>query len=173
MLKATFLPILFLFSTFSSSIYAQQFRWAKQFGAQSTDLIQSIATDESGNVYISGTFRGTVDFDPDTTKTTERTATNGPDLFVSKLNKKGELIWVMTTEGASDMRLNQMQIDSKGEVYLTGGLAGFVDFDPPNNGHLVNSWAGLDVFVCKLDRNGTLEWVHVYGDYAPDPGDGH
>ena len=40
------------------------FLWAKAFGGDDTEKIFSITLDASGNVYTTGHFQGTVDFDP-------------------------------------------------------------------------------------------------------------
>ena len=55
------------------------------FGGTSTDMSHSVAVDSSGNVYTTGYFAGTVDFDPGS-GTTNLTSNGNQDGFVSKLD---------------------------------------------------------------------------------------
>ena len=63
---------------------AQNLVWARQMGGTSDDYGNDIAVDGSGNVYTTGYFSGTVDFDPGMGVTSLTSAGNN-DIFVSKL----------------------------------------------------------------------------------------
>ncbi|MDH5382676.1 MAG: hypothetical protein OEW75_17610 [Cyclobacteriaceae bacterium] len=49
-----------------STCYGQTIEWYKSIGGSDKDVVLSIDTDDSGNLYVVGEFQGTVDFDPDT-----------------------------------------------------------------------------------------------------------
>ena len=68
------------------------------FGGASSDVGYSIAVDSSGNVYTTGFFQGTADFDPDT-GTSTLTSAGGNDVFVLKLSSSGEAL-TATAPGA-------------------------------------------------------------------------
>jgi hypothetical protein len=78
--------LLYWFSSVSILINAQSvnFEWAKQFSGGSFDYGNSIALDITGNVYTTGGFQGTVDFDPGT-GTSYLSSSGYPDIFISKL----------------------------------------------------------------------------------------
>ena len=81
-------PLFFLFVGLmltANSTSAQTLKWVKQIGAGSHDQGRSIAFDASGSVYTTGTFNGTVDFDPGP-GTYFLTSTAVEDVFISKLD---------------------------------------------------------------------------------------
>ena len=63
------------------------------FGGAGTDWGFSIAVDSSGNVYTTGYFQGTVDFDPGA-GTSNLTSAGLTDVFVLKLTSSGEALTV-------------------------------------------------------------------------------
>ena len=66
--------------------------WAKQLGGASGDQGSLIAVDASGNVYTTGRFKVTADFDP-SAGTFNMTSAGGFDVFVSKLDTSGNFLW--------------------------------------------------------------------------------
>ncbi|MGI9598937.1 MAG: SBBP repeat-containing protein, partial [Acidimicrobiales bacterium] len=64
--------------------------WARQLGGTSFDEGRAVAVDVAGNVYTTGRFLGTADFDPGP-DVAELTTAGGSDVFVSKLDSAGNL----------------------------------------------------------------------------------
>ena len=89
--------------------------WAKNFGGSggiSTDLALSVAVDSSGNVYTTGYFEGTFDFDPDEDETAELTSVGARDVFVSKLDSSGNYVWAKSFGGTATDEGNSVAVDS-------------------------------------------------------------
>ena len=63
--------------------------WAKQTGGSSCI---SIGIDANGNVYTSGNFYGTSDFDPGP-DTYNMTSAGNSDIFVAKFDACGNFVW--------------------------------------------------------------------------------
>ncbi|MGC6468655.1 MAG: SBBP repeat-containing protein, partial [Chitinophagales bacterium] len=155
-------------STFS---YAQQanFEWAKSFGGTFDDQGYSIALDASGNVYTTGWFAGTVDFDPGA-GTNNLTAQGSADVFVQKLDPLGNLIWAKSFGGTSADQGYSIALDASGNVYTTGRFRGTVDFDPGAGLATLTSAGSDDVFIQKLDPLGNLIWAKSFGGTSADYG---
>jgi hypothetical protein len=61
--------------------------WAVTFGGTGDDLGTAIAVDATGTVYVAGTYRNTVDFDPDPLGTYYLTNPTYADMFLLKLKQ--------------------------------------------------------------------------------------
>jgi len=137
--------------------------WAKAMGGTSYDEGWSITTDASGNVYTTGSFQGTADFDP-SSGTTNLTSAGGYDIFIQKLDASGNLVWAKTMGGTSHDFGYSITTDASGNVYTTGYFRGTADFDPSTTGttNLTSAGSG-DIFIQKLDASGNLLWAKAMG----------
>ncbi len=141
--------------------------WAKRMGGNSSDYGYSITTDNIGNVYTTGTFKGTVDFDPNT-GTTNLTSAGNHDIFIQKLDSSGILVWVKQMGGTNTDKVSSITTDNIGNIYTTGYFKGIADFDPGVGITNLTS-AGLeDIFIQKLDTSGNLVWVKQMGNTIGD-----
>ena len=145
------------------------FIWAKRMGGASTDKGLSIAVDASGNVYTTGLFQGTVDFDPGA-GTYNLTSAGGDDIFVSKLDSSGNFVWAKNMGGASNDDGYSIAADASGNVYTTGDFYGTADFDPGPGTYNLTAAGGLDIFVSKLDSSGNFVWAKNMGGASTDDG---
>ena len=85
--------VVLVISLLSTAIHTQgvKFEWSKSMCASSTDFSFSITTDASGNVYVTGYYQGTVDFDPGVL--TFNLNSNGDrDGFIQKLDANGNFL---------------------------------------------------------------------------------
>jgi hypothetical protein len=145
------------------------FVWAKSMGGDSYDYVGGIAIDASGNIYTTGTFRGTVDLDPSLTGTTNRVSAGGTDIFISKLDSNGNLVWAKSIGGTGDENSRDLAIDASGNIYTTGSFQGTVDFDRRLTGTTTLTSAGSDdIFINKLDSSGNFVWAKAVGGANSD-----
>jgi len=125
--------------------------WAKRIGASSADYGYALTCDTSGNLYVTGNFSGTVDFDP------------GPliynmspgGLFVLKLSPSGSFLWAKSTTNGIP---SDIDLDDSGNVFTVGRFSSTVDFDPGTGVYNLTS-SGSDVFIYKLTSNGDFGWA--------------
>ena len=140
------------------------FGYVKTFGSLSdinkfTDIINDVETDSNGNVYQSGAFRFTIDFNPEKERNIQRSGYYN-DAYVSKTNADGSFAWVWRTEGYYGAYATSAIADDQGNVYVTGYFNGKTDFDSDRySTEYKYSRYSWDAFYAKLDKDGVLIWV--------------
>lgn len=130
------------------------FLWAGQMGGPSDDKANSIALDESGNVYTTGTFRSTADFDPGDDEYLLATGAIS-DIFVSKLDSNGNFNWAKKLGGPANEEGYSIAVDNDGNVYSTGMFTETTDFDPGTEVFTLISLGSADAYVHKMNALGT------------------
>lgn len=140
------------------------FIWAKQFGSTDTDEGNSIAVDGDGNVYTTGFYRGTADFDPGAgTFNLLPAGISGYDVFVSKLDASGHFVWAKRLGGTNNEVGNSITLDGSGNIYTTGYFRGTADFNPGSGTFNLTTNGIEDVFISKLDASGNFSWALKFG----------
>ena len=144
------------------------FIWAIQFGGTTGEIGGSITTDGSGNVYVTGAFRGTVDFDPGAG--IFNLSATGLDIFISKLDAEGNFVWAKQFVGSFNDMGRSITTDASGNVLTTGNFRGTADFDPGTAVFNLTAVAQEDIFICKLDASGNFIWAKHMGGSGLDDG---
>ncbi len=140
--------------------------WAKQGDAVLTGLKssrgKSVATDFTGNCYITGEFEGpSIVFDNHTLYNTD-TVIGPSKIFVVKYNPAGVVIWSKTfANGSGSDRAMDIQTDGLTNVYVGGTFTDSVLI----NGQVITS--SNKTFIAKFTSSGALYWVKT-----PDGGGG-
>jgi len=136
--------------------------WAEKIGSTGQETIYATATDNSGNLYVTGRFTGQVDFDPNVA-VVSKTSAGAFDIFVAKYNAAGGLIWVSAFGGTADDTGIDLVVDTlNNNCYVTGQFGASVFFNPPSSLQLT-SQGQSDIFTLKLDVNGATVWCSQSG----------
>lgn len=148
--------------------------WARQFGSPSNDLtstdfdsVDDVLVDANGNVYFVGYFVGTADFDPGASSHTLTSAGQG-DGFVCTLDSAGNYVSALRIGGTLNDGCSGIEMDSAGNLYVTGDFWGTIDADPGPGQFNVSSVGDTDGYIAKLDSNGTLLWAGRVGGPGHD-----
>lgn len=147
-----------------------KFKWVKQLGGKGFDYAFSIALDDSGNIYVTGSFSGTVDFDPGIGKRIFTATDAGLDIFIIKLDSTGNYLWTKQQGGPSDDWSNSIFLDKSRNIYTIGSFRGNADFDPGPMKYNLIPKGGADIFVSKLDASGNFIWAKQLGGVKEDWG---
>lgn len=147
---------------------AGNFLMAKAFTALSGYMdCMSVVLDPSGNLFCSGYFNATVDFDPGP-GAFNVSSTGINDAYVVKMDDLGNLIWVKTLTGPAIEIGSAVTLDSDNNVYLCGNFQGPTDFDPNAGTHTLVTAGGDDAYICKLDANGNFLCASAMGGTGND-----
>jgi hypothetical protein len=140
--------------------------WAHQLGADTVIplLTAGIVVDSANNLYIVGSFEGSVDFDPDHRQTV-LTSAGHHDIYVAKYDVLGELEWAKRFGGEGDDIATAATFTTDGLIAIAGRYTGEVDFDP--NVGVVSAPAPAVVGDGELDaHDGFVNLLDDQGRFA-------
>ncbi len=168
LLAAALVPTLFGSTVSAGEVSAYQGRgptlaWAMSVGEIDADMdeVDGISVDDSGNVIISGIFRGRMAIGGKTMKSRGK-----GDIFLASISPTGRTNWSMQIGGRGDDNTFDLTTDKAGNIYASGWYTGSVDF----GGKSVTSRGGTDQFVAKYTSAGKLVWVKSLGGRDNDGG---
>ncbi len=137
--------------------------WAYQYGSDEINSTD-ITIDDANNVFITGFFRNTVDFDFGAGVSNLNGTANG-HVFVQKLEPDGTLSWVKQFKGVGTSVTRSIDIVDSGAVLISGYYSGMVDVDPGIGIHYITTSPDESGgFICKLDSLGAFLWVKKFTD---------
>ncbi len=151
---------------------ANFYKWAFNIGSTNFDGGNSVSSDASGNVFVTGFFNGLADFDP-SASTSTLTNVGFDDIFLAKFNSAGVYQWAFNIGSTNPDVGYGVSNDAAGNSYLTGYFRGTADFDPTATTYtLTTTGTSEDGFVAKYDNGGKLKWAFVLGAFGTDIGNG-
>ncbi|HLP18788.1 MAG TPA: SBBP repeat-containing protein [Chitinophagales bacterium] len=133
-----------------------QLEWGRTIGGSGSDESRSLVLDEDGNIWITGTFNGTVDFDPGN-GVENLSSLGGRDIFLAKYDQDGDYLWAGAMGGNGDDVANKIaRHPITGDVWICGGFEGTADFDPSGTNYPLISMAAKDIFFARYNVSGAL-----------------
>ncbi|HNP47943.1 MAG TPA: T9SS type A sorting domain-containing protein [Bacteroidia bacterium] len=139
------------------------FRWVIQIGDTSSLLYQrtSAVCDPSGNIYWSGAFEYSPDFDPGP-GAYNLVSSGDLDVFLAKYDSSGNFLRAFSIGSPQLEEGNSIAIDSAYNIYIGGTFGLTVDFDPGPANYSLTSLTALNAFVAKYDSSFQLKWARVF-----------
>lgn len=143
--------------------------WGQRAGGTSNERGYSVATDISGNIYLTGFFASASITFGSTTLT--NTGTPGTyDMCIVKYDSSGNVLWAQSTGGTNNDIGNSVATDGSGNVFVTGSFASTaIAFGSTT---LTNAGASGfdDMFIVKYDNSGNVLWAQNAGGTGNDIG---
>jgi len=143
--------------------------WARHWGWTNNDYSYGVCSDSGGNVFVSGSFEGTVDFDPGGEE--DEHSPNGDvgaDAFLSKFDSEGNFEWARTWGGIGGTSYRDtgyaVAADNFGNVYCCGYFYNTADLDGTNGVDEHTAVGTRDIFLVKYDGDGNYQWGHSLGN---------
>jgi len=141
--------------------------WIKSFEGPGVEGVNDIVL-RNNNLYLTGFFHDTVDFNPGSGDNTLTAETNS-SVFVVKLDLDGDYVWARSAANKGMGQGTALVVDNGGKVYVTGIFGGNVDFDShPIDSLKLQSNGSMDVFMMKLKSNGDFDWAKSFGGSGYD-----
>ena len=130
---------------------------SKLFGNVAAQTAARVAVDGVGNMVITGSAAGKIDFGGGAL-----TSVGGTDIFVAKLTSGGVHLWSKLYGNATNQDPRALAVDPGGAILVAGDFTGTVDF----GGGVLTSAGVTDGFIAKLDPFGAHVWSKRQGDVA-------
>jgi hypothetical protein len=140
-----------------------QFVWAKRLLTKSQYNPLGIQLDKQNNVYIGGTYQGTVDFDPGTGVQLRTSLGNTfINAYLLKLSSQGQYIWVRTFDSQQTVDFDDLYTNSEGISTIVGRAFLPMDADPDPDPFKVFTLFNNNspyFFIIQLDAQGQFRWA--------------
>ncbi len=144
------------------------FIWARNIGG-TYNTRPEITQDNLGNIYITGDFRGTWDYNPGV-DVYNLTSKGESDIFVCKLNSNGDFIWAKSIGGTKEDIAYSLAINSQNDIYITGKFEDVIQYNSVQGLSQIVSNGYSDICIFKLNSNGNIIWGKSIGGISVDEG---
>lgn len=123
--------------------------WTRQFGTTENDYVYDVAVDSDDNILVAGYTSGVLG----------DSSAGLADVFVTKFDSAGNRVWTHQFGSSDQDYAYGVAVDSNDSILVVGYTGG--NLGGPNAG-------GSDVFVRKIEADGTPDWTHQFGSGAAD-----
>ncbi len=128
------------------------FSWVNRINSTSNVTSRFIKTDMLNQIYITGSYTGTIDLNPDTTITQNVSNAGSDDVFVLKMDENGIYAWGITMGGLNFDQATSMEVSDSLNVYLSGLFNSTMDFDPSPVMTTLSPTSSRDAFIAKYSN---------------------
>jgi hypothetical protein len=139
-------------------------KWSKAFGDPvGLQQVWGMSFDSLGNLYIGGAMTGDANFGGG-----QRNSSGSYDAYLAKYDTDGHHVWSNLYGDSDSQGIFALAIDALDNIHVVGAFSGGINF----GGQDLMSQGDNDIFVAKLDSNGSHLWSHAYGGSGYEAGTG-
>lgn len=142
--------------------------WAKSVGDNYNDEATGVATDKTGNIYLTGYFQSdSITFD--NIKLVLIKFTSWGNGFLAKYDGAGNALWAKRIGGLTDDYGKSVVVNKSGDVFVGGRFKSTsITLDGIKLNNVTGGNATSDIFVAKYNSNGQLKWAKSAGGLGDD-----
>lgn len=142
--------------------------WVKSIGGINNESGQSITSDTSGNIYVTGSFDSKViSVASLILRNSDTACSNGGygcrDIFIAKYNSDGNLRWAKSVGGIGEDDGSSIAYDFKSNLLLSGSFASQSIIIGSTILTNTSSSFTADIFIANYDTSGNLRWAKSAG----------
>ena len=151
-------------------------QWSTYYGGNEYDVGNSITTDGTNNIFITGGSSGG-NFplqNPGSGAYYQDTFAGATDAFILKFNSSGVRQWSTFYGGNNPEQGSSINSDENGNIFITGETksTNFPVLNPGGGAYFQGSYAGGsmsgDVFMLKFNSSNVRQWATYYGGSGSD-----
>jgi gliding motility-associated-like protein len=164
-----------LTSAGSTDIYVAKYnsagvvQWVRKGGSPGEDLAVDLKVDQNGNLFVVGSVSCCGAYTVSFGSVATFTGKGVWDGFVAKCDSNGTWLWVNNVTGTGADGYGGIALDSLGNVYTAGSFQGTATASTTSGSSVtLNSSGGYDIFVCKYNTSGVLQWINKAGSSSND-----
>lgn len=145
------------------------FAWVKVIKNNEYNYSEDIAVDHDNNLYITGYFRGELDFDPSANNSI-LDAGSTSDVFLAKYSTDGNFLWVRSLEGNEFNHGRKVVVDSDNSPVISGQFRGELICDTYSGNYtsLISNPGARNLFMVKYDSDGNFKTAKKIGGISSE-----
>lgn len=124
--------------------------WANSYGDTQNDAGLKVIVNKKDVIFLTGTFRGRVDFNPSPVFNNSSESKGNADVFYAVYNQDGTYNQHFSIGGIADEQIADLAILTNGDLVSCGGFGAVVDFDPSSQSLNIFSNGGLDAYLLSV-----------------------
>ena len=157
----------FIFKSDASGNYI----WAEDLDFGGDSRIKEVTVTENRDIIMAGEFENALDMQPGS-GTILISGSGQQDIFVLRLDSNLNHQAHLSAGGINEDRLQQMRLDTAGNVFITGFFSDTINFSSVNStqADLIAPGAGSEIFAARLDSSLETRWAVQLGGDEDDEG---